>query len=70
MATMKHSPDEIVAKLRQVDALTSLGRSLAEAVQSIGVTKITYDKWLAEYGGLIRTLAPSSEIASKKSKLS
>ena len=69
MAMAKYNPDEIVAKLRQVDALTSLGRSVAEAVQSIGVTKVTYDKWLAQYDGLIRTLAPSSEIASKKSKL-
>jgi putative transposase len=69
MAMVKYNPDEIVAKLRQVDALTSLGRSVAEAVQSIGVTKVTYDKWLAQYGGLIRTLASSSEIASKKSKL-
>jgi putative transposase len=69
MAMAKYNPDEIVAKLRQVDTLTSLGQSVAEAVQSIGVTKVTYDKWLAQYGGLIRTLAPSSEIASKKSKL-
>ena len=30
MARRKHKPEEIVAKLRQVDVLTSQGRSVAE----------------------------------------
>jgi hypothetical protein len=37
MAGRKHKPEEIVAKLRQVDVLTSQGRSVAEAVRTIGV---------------------------------
>jgi putative transposase len=32
----RHKPEEIVAKLRQVDVLTSQGRSVAEAIRSIG----------------------------------
>ncbi|SFH37089.1 Transposase [Palleronia marisminoris] len=43
---------EIVAKLRQVDVLVSHGRSVAEAVRSIGVTQFTYYRWRKEYGGL------------------
>ena len=43
---------EIVAKLRQVDVLTSQGRPVAEAVRSIGVTEVTYYRWRQEYGGL------------------
>ncbi len=42
MARRKHKPEEIVAKLRQVDVLTSQGRSVAEAVRTIGVTEVTY----------------------------
>ena len=42
MARKRHKPEEIVAKLRQVDVLTSQGRSVAEAVRSIGVTEVTY----------------------------
>jgi putative transposase len=38
--------------LRQVDVLTSQGRSVAEAVRSIGVTEVTYYRWRQEYGGL------------------
>jgi hypothetical protein len=52
MARKRHKPEEIVAKLRQVDVLTAQGRSIAEAVRSIAVTETTYFRWRAEYGGL------------------
>jgi putative transposase len=52
MPRKKHKPEEIVAKLRQVDVLTSQGRAVAEAVRSIGVTEVIYYRWRQEYGGL------------------
>ena len=51
-ARKRHKAEEIVAKLRQVDVLTSQGRSVAEAVRAIGVTEVTYYRWRKEYGGL------------------
>ena len=38
----RHKPEEIVAKLRQVEVLTAQGRSVAEAIRSIGVTEVTF----------------------------
>ncbi|MEI7791846.1 MAG: IS3 family transposase [Alphaproteobacteria bacterium] len=52
MARKRHKPEEIVAKLRQVDVLTAQGRSIAEAVKTIAVTETTYFRWRAEYGGM------------------
>src|SRR5258705_13703617 len=52
MASKKHKPDEIVAKLRQVDVLTSQGTPIADAIRSIGVTEVSYYRWRNEYGGL------------------
>src|SRR5207342_1227641 len=52
MPKKRHRPEEIVAKLRQVDVLVSQGQSLADAVRSIGVTEVTYYRWRQEYGGL------------------
>jgi len=52
MARRRHTAEEIVAKLRQVDVLTSQGRPVAEAVRAIGVTEVTYYRWRSEYGGL------------------
>jgi putative transposase len=40
------------AKLRQVDVLTSQGRSVADSIRAIGVTEVTYYRWRQEYGGL------------------
>ncbi len=52
MPQKKHKPEEIVAKLRQVDVLLSQGRPVGEAVRSIGVTQFTYYRWRKEFGGL------------------
>jgi|SRR5512144_2422110 transposase-like protein len=52
MPRKRYKPEEIVAKLRQVDVLTSQGQSVAEAIRSIGVSEVTYYRWRQEYGGL------------------
>jgi putative transposase len=52
MGQKHHKPEEIVAKLRQVDVLTGQGKPVAEAVRAIGVTEATYYRWRSECGGL------------------
>jgi putative transposase len=47
-----YKPEEIVAKLRQVDVLTSQGKNVAEAIRSIGISEVTYYRWRQEFGGL------------------
>ena len=52
MARKKHKPEEIVAKLRQVDVLVSQGRSVTDAIRAVEVTEVTYYRWRQEYDGL------------------
>jgi len=52
MSRKRHKPEEIVAKLRQVDVLVSQGQNVSDAVRTIGVTEVTYYRWRQEYGGL------------------
>ncbi len=52
MARKHHKPEEIVAKLRQVEVLLAQGKTASEAVCTIGVTEQTYYRWPSEYGGL------------------
>ena len=47
-----YKPEEIIAKLHQVEVLTSQGKSVIDAIRSIGVTDATYYRWRQEYGGL------------------
>ena len=42
MSRKRHKPEEIVAKLRQVDVLVSQGQSVVDAIRQIGVTEVTY----------------------------
>jgi len=42
MPQKKHKPEEIVAKLCQLDVLVSQGQSVVGSVRSIGVTQFTY----------------------------
>ena len=52
MPRKRHKPEEIVAKLRQVDVLVSQGQNIADAIRQIGVSEVTYYRWRQEYGGL------------------
>jgi putative transposase len=47
-----YKPEEIIAKLRQVEVLTSQGKSAVDAIRLIGVTDATFYRWRQEYGGL------------------
>lgn len=52
MSRKRHTAEEIVAKLRQVDVLMAQGKPAAEAIRAIGVTEVTYYRWRNEFGGL------------------
>ena len=52
MARKHHKPEEIVAKLRQVEVLVGQGKPVTDAVRAIGVTEATYYRWRSEFGGL------------------
>ena len=52
MPRKRYKPEEIVAKLRQVDVLVSQGQSMADAIRQIGVSEVTFYRWRQEFGGL------------------
>ena len=52
MGQKRHKPEEIIAKLRQVEVLTVQGRSIADAVRQVSISEQTYFRWRAEYGGM------------------
>jgi transposase-like protein len=48
----RRSPDQIIAQLREADALLSAGQSIAQVCQKLGVCEQTYHRWRNEYGGM------------------
>ena len=48
----KAKPEEIIAKLREVEVRLARGETAASAARAVGVTEQTYYRWRKEYGGL------------------
>jgi transposase-like protein len=54
MAKKRFSPEQIVAKPREIEVLLGPGKALAQACREAGITDVTYYRWRREYGGLSR----------------
>ncbi len=52
MTTRKHTPEQVINKLREAEVAIAAGSAVAEASRSIGVTEQTFYRWRSEYGGL------------------
>jgi putative transposase len=52
MKRTRHTPEQIVAKLREADAMLAAGRTVAQVVQALGVSEATYNRWRDQYGGM------------------
>jgi hypothetical protein len=48
----RHSAEEVVNKLRQVDVELSKGGTIVGACKLIGIREQTYHRWRKEYGGI------------------
>ena len=57
MKKKNHTPEQIITKLRKVEALTAQGATIAEAVKQIEVSEQTYYRWTKQYGQMDRNQA-------------
>jgi putative transposase len=48
----RHSPEQIISKLRDADAMLSAGKDLAVVLQALEVSESTLERWRAQYGGM------------------
>lgn len=48
----RHSPEQIVKKLRNADAMLNAGKDLAAVLQALEVSEATYHRWRNRYGGM------------------
>lgn len=48
----RHSPEQIIKKLRDAEGMLNAGKDLALVLQSLEVSQSTYDRWRAQYGGM------------------
>jgi len=48
----KHTPEQIVSLLRQIEVAVANGKTTPSACREGGITEQTYYRWRKEYGGL------------------
>jgi transposase-like protein len=48
----RHTPEQIIGKLREAEIALSQGKTVPQACKQIGVSEQTYYRWRKEYGGI------------------
>jgi hypothetical protein len=48
----RHSPEQVVRKLRDADAMLNAGKDLAAVLQALEGSEQTYSRWRSQYGGM------------------
>jgi len=52
MKGKKHSPEQIIKKLREADAMLATGKTIGQVVQSLEISEQTFHRWRNQYGGM------------------
>ena len=48
----RHSPEQIVSKLRDAEVMLNSGKDLAAVLQTLEVCEATYHRWRNKFGGM------------------
>jgi transposase-like protein len=48
----RHTPEQIIAKLRQAEADLGAGLTIAQVCQKLAVSEQTFHRWRNQYGGM------------------
>ena len=52
MKRKKHSPEQIIKKLREADAMLATGKTIGQVAQTLEITEATFHRWRNKYGGM------------------
>ncbi len=52
MTRRRHTPEQIVRKLREADRLLGEGAEVPEVAKALEVAEATYHRWRVQYGGM------------------
>ena len=48
----RHTPEQVIVKLRQAEAQLAQGATVAQVCQQLGVSEATFNRWRLQYGGM------------------
>jgi putative transposase len=52
MKRRRHTPEQIIRKLREAERMLGEGKTIPEAAKELGISEQTYHRWRNQYGGM------------------
>lgn len=52
MKRRRHTPEQVIRKLREADGMLAEGKTIAEVARVLEVSENTYHRWRNQYGGM------------------
>jgi len=52
MKGRRHTPEQVIRKLREAERLIGEGGTIPEAAKELGISEQTYHRWRNQYGGM------------------
>jgi transposase-like protein len=52
MQRRRHTPDQVIRKLREAERMLGEGKTIPEAAKELGISEQTYHRWRNQYGGM------------------
>ena len=52
MPRKRHTPEQIISKLREAEVGLASGQTVPQVCRTLGIAEQTYYRWRKEYGGL------------------
>jgi putative transposase len=52
MKRHRHTPEQVIRKLREAERLIGEGKTIPEAAKELGISEQTYHRWRNQYGGM------------------
>ena len=52
MKRSRHTPEQVIRKLREAEVMLGEGKTIAEAAKELGVSEPTFHRWRNQYGGM------------------
>jgi putative transposase len=48
----RHTPEQVIRKLREAERMLGEGKTIPEAAKELGISEQTYHRWRNRYGGM------------------
>ena len=66
----RHTPGQVIGKLREADGELAAGRSIGEVCQKLGVSEATFHRWRNQYGGMkVKEMKRLKELEKQNQRL-